>query len=114
MITVWNVRALLASRGVTADEDREDFLMRDLSKGAGSFIAIWDEAKLGPKPSKADLNTFQVEADALRAEAEAKKPDNLLRAAIADAIKDEPANSSARKLGEAFLTSEGRIIGRPV
>ena len=40
-----------------------------------------------------------------------------LDTAILDAIKDEPANSPVRKLGEALLGQTGRagrIVGRPV
>ena len=115
MIDAWKVRALLAQRGVTADE-RQDWLLRDLSKGAGPFLAIWDKAKLGPKPSEAELDALQAEADALAAEREAEKPGNLLMVSIADAIEDAPPNSPVRKLGEALLglTGGGRVAGRPV
>ncbi len=44
-------------------------------------------------------------------------PNEELSTAISDAIKDEPANSPVRKLGEALLGQTGkagRIAGRPL
>lgn len=47
---------------------------------------------------------------------EPPSPSDELVASIADAIKDEPANSPVRKLGEALLgqAGQGRVAGRPV
>ncbi len=81
MITGWKVRALLAQRGVAADES-QDWLLLDLIDGAGVRIARWDEAKLGPEPSEAELDALQAEADILRAETVATKPDNKLEARL--------------------------------
>ena len=106
--------AILESRGVAAEEG--DFAIQDNSDGKGPFIAAWNEAKLGPKPTRADLDTAQAEADALQAAA-SKDPTDELAAAIAAAIKDEPANSRVRRLGEALLGltgKAGRITGRPL
>jgi len=83
MITIWKVRALLVDRSITPDEEN-DFLLQDNSDGVGPFIAHWDEAKLGPIPSEADLDLFQAEAVLLQKEA-ARNPDAELRAVLAKA-----------------------------
>lgn len=109
----WNIIAILKARGITPAA--RDFLLVDNSDGQGPFIEFWDEAKLGPKPSQADLDAVQAEADALQVEA-LKDPTDELMAAISDAIKDEPPGSPVRRLGEALIGQAdraGRVAGRP-
>ena len=94
MITIWKIRALLIQRGVTADEDR-DFLLRDDSDGTGPFIAEWDDVKLGAKPTEADLDALQTEADALRTAAisprqkiiKRLRSDPILKAQVIDSFE---------------------------
>ncbi|KKM07526.1 hypothetical protein LCGC14_1733020 [marine sediment metagenome] len=80
-MTIWQVRALLADRGLVL-EDESDFRFRDNIDGKGQFIDRWDKDKLGPKPSKEDLEALQTEADALKDEAVAGRPDNKLKASL--------------------------------
>ena len=122
MITIWKVRALLADRGIAPDEEN-DFLLQDNSDGAGPFIAEWDEAKLGTKPSEAELDAMQVEADALQAEA-AKNPTDELDAALAAVQATLASASTVAGLKTVFndmidamrgkTGKAGRIAGRPV
>ena len=47
-----------------------DFVLGDKSDGNGPFIARWDEAKLGPKPTKAALDAVSVAAEQARIDGE--------------------------------------------
>lgn len=47
-----------------------DFVLQDNSDGNGPFIAKWDEAKLGSKPTKAELDAVSIVADKARLDAE--------------------------------------------
>lgn len=47
-----------------------DFILQDNSDGTGPFIAKWDESKLGPKPTKAELDAVSVAAEQARLDAE--------------------------------------------
>ena len=48
-----------------------DFTLQDNSDGSGPFIAKWDEAKLGPKPTKAELDAVSAVAEQARIDKEA-------------------------------------------
>lgn len=48
-----------------------DFVLQDNSDGNGPFIAWWDEVKLGPKPTKAELDAVSVTAEKARVDREA-------------------------------------------
>ena len=48
-----------------------DFVLGDKSDGNGPFIARWDEAKLGPKPTKAELDAVSAVAEQARIDKEA-------------------------------------------
>lgn len=50
---------------------RVDFSLQDNSDGNGPFIAWWDEVKLGPKPTKAELDAVSVTAEKARVDREA-------------------------------------------
>ncbi len=121
MITIWKVQAFLAVRGIVPDEER-DFRLQDNSDGAGPFIAHWNEDKLGAKPSEAELDALQTQADALQVEA-MKDPSDELDAALAEvqaglvniltiaatvAALNETINALRGKTGKA-----GRIAGKP-
>lgn len=54
------VTKLLKQRGKTADF-LIDLQLRD--DGSGSYIAAWDESKLGPRPAQEELDAIDVTAD---------------------------------------------------
>lgn len=72
--------AVLRSKAIAFDDG--DFEIRDNSDGAGAFIARWDQAKLGPVPSKTELDAQSDAAGAIRDEALEKDAD--VSAAISD------------------------------
>lgn len=59
-----------------------DFILQDNSDGTGPFIAKWDESKLGPKPTKAELDAVSVAAEQARVDKEASDKAKAELAAI--------------------------------
>lgn len=99
------IAAWLTAKGVAFATS--DFALTD--EGKGPYLSKWDEAKLGPRPTPAEIADTPPEPLP-------PDPSDELVAAILDAIKNEPANSPVRNLGEALVgqTSKGRVAGRPV
>ena len=50
----WKVVAILRSRGVKWDSN--DFQVWENNDGKGPFIGIWNEEKLGLKPTQTEIN----------------------------------------------------------
>jgi len=50
--------AILAARGVTQFDPTRDYRIHD--DGSGPYIAHWDEAKLGPRPTQEELDAVDV------------------------------------------------------
>jgi hypothetical protein len=55
----WKVLAFLKAKGITPA--RDDFTLID--NGTGAKIEAWDEAKLGPKPTDAELAAVDGSAE---------------------------------------------------
>lgn len=49
------IKALLLQRGITDYDDAVDFEVWDDGKG-NITLSVWNEAKLGPQPTDADIN----------------------------------------------------------
>lgn len=69
MMLTFKLQAIIASRGKTADFMRDVTVQND---GAGARLDRWDEEKLGPRPTKEEIDAISdaaVEAD-IQAKAE--------------------------------------------
>lgn len=73
-----------------------DYLVQDDSDGNGPYLKHWDEAKLGPRPTQAELDAVDV----------AKIEHN---AAIDAQIRAEEAKQTPRMLREAALGDPTRL-----
>lgn len=60
------IQAWLASRGKRGD-NLIDYALIDRGDGAGPQIMSWDEAKLGPQPTNADISSIIAQANAIAA-----------------------------------------------
>lgn len=77
------IRYIFAARAKAGAPDA-DYMLKDHSDGLGPRIGAWDEAKLGPRPTDADLaalDTDQAYLDYVLAEAKAAKLAEIREAA---------------------------------
>lgn len=112
-MNIYEIRAFLNARSVAFVDS--DFQLQNNSDGKGTFIARWDEAKLGLKPTAAELKAIQAEAAMLQIEA-SKDPHAEIFAALLT-LKGKVANPDVVALINVLLGQAGRagrVAGRPV
>lgn len=84
-----------------------DFILQDNSDGTGPFIAKWDESKLGPKPTKAELDAVSIVADKARLDAETSDKAKAELAAIdLTSIRSIREYIAAKPDAPAFLKAQ--------
>lgn len=77
----YKVKKILDGRGLSADFSRDVMLLDD---GSGTRIGHWDESRLGPMPSQADLDAVSA------ADANKVKHNAIIIASIANIEASRP------------------------